>query len=386
MTIAVRPFRIAVPDDDLANLRARIAGTRWPDEINDADWSYGALATWLEPVLTYWAGDFDWRAQEAAINTLPQYKAEIDGLDIHFLHLRGQGPAPMPLLISHGWPGSFVEMLEIAPMLADPAAFGGDPADAFDVIVPSMPGYGFSDRPAAPGMTPRRIAGMWARLMMALGYQRYGVQGGDWGASVSTWLALAAPENVSAIHLNWVPGSLQPALDDGARALSEEERTFLARMQANGATLSSHVGIHASRPQTLAYGLNDSPVGLAAWLLDKFRMISDCDGDLGSIFTLDALLTNVSVYWFTQTIGSSIRLYREAQADPLALPAGLKVVPPLGFAAFPGEVAVPPRAWLERAYDVRRWSVMERGGHFVAMEQPAALARDLRAFFRDYRV
>jgi len=268
----------------------------------------------------------------------------------------------MPLLISHGWPGSFVEMLAMAPMLADPASYGGDPADAFDIIVPSMPGYGFSDRLAAPGMTPRRIAGLWRRLMAALGYERYGVQGGDWGATVSTWLALDAPERVRAIHLNWVPGSLQPALGADAPPLSEAERAFLARMQANGATLSSHVGIHASRPQTLAYGLN-----------------------VTSAFTLDALLTNVSVYWFTQTIGSSIRLYREAQAEPLALAPGQKVEPPMGFAAFPGEVALPPRAWAERAYAVRRWTEMPRGGHFAAMEQPAMLARDITAFFRPYR-
>lgn len=385
MTAGIRPFRIAIPDGEIADLRARITRTRWPDEINDSDWSYGARADWLQPVLAYWAHGFDWRAQEAAINTLPQYKTTIDGLHIHYLHLRGKGPAPMPLLISHGWPGSFVEMLAIAPMLADPAAHGGDPADAFDVVVPSMPGYGFSDRPTAPGMTPRRIAGLWGRLMAALGYGRFGVQGGDWGATVSTWLALDAPERVRAIHLNWVPGSLQPAWSADAPPLSEAERAFLARMQANGATLSSHVGIHASRPQTLAYGLNDSPVALAAWLLDKFRMISDCGGDLMSAFTLDALLTNVSVYWFTQTIGSSIRLYREAQVEPLALSPGQKVTPPLGFAAFPGEVAMPPRIWVERAYDVRRWTVMRRGGHFAAMEQPAMLAEDIRAFFRRYR-
>lgn len=374
----IRPFRISVPDEALADLRGRIARTRWPDEINDEDWSYGAKGDWLQGALDYWADGYDWRAQEAAINAIPQFKARIDGLDIHFLHLKGRGPNPRPLLIAHGWPGSFVEMLEMAPMLADPGAYGGDPADAFDVIVPSMPGYGFSDRPNRPGMTPRRVAAIYAELMEHLGYQRYGVQGGDWGATVSTWLALDFADRVSAIHLNWVPGSLQPSLET---PLTAEEQAFLDHMRANIATISSHTVIHAAKPQTLAYGLNDSPAGIAAWLLDKFRMISDCDGDLTSVYTLDALLTNVSVYWFSQTIGSSIRLYREAQGCPVALAAGERIPPPLGYALFPGEVALPPRSWLERAYDVRRWTLMEKGGHFGAMEQPAALAADIRAYF-----
>ncbi len=376
----VRPFRIAVPDADIADLRARLVRTRWPDEVNDAEWSYGALESWLKGALDYWAYDFDWRAQEAAINVLPQFKARIDGLDIQFIHARGRGQSPRPLLISHGWPGSFVEMLDIVPLLADPAAFGGDAADTFDVIVPSMPGYGFSDRPTAPGMTPKRIAGMWADLMAGLGYDHYGVQGGDWGATVSTWLALAHPERIGGIHLNWVPGSLQPDLSE--RALSAAETAFLDRMRTNIGGVSSHTTIHAARPQTLAYGLNDSPAGLAAWLLDKFRAISDCDGDLSTAFAMDALLTNVAVYWFTGTIGSSIRLYREAQTSPLAFAPGERVLPPLGFGLFPGEVALPPREWLERVYDVRHWSEMPRGGHFAAMEQPAALAADIAAFFR----
>jgi pimeloyl-ACP methyl ester carboxylesterase len=335
--------------------------------------------------LQYWAGDFDWRAQEARINALPNFKVAIDGLDIHFIHVRGRGPDPLPLLITHGWPGSFVEMLDIIPMLADPGAYGGDPADAFDVIVPSMPGYGFSDRPDRPGMTPQRIAAMFADLVQALGYPRYGVQGGDWGATVSTWLALAHPDRVAGIHLNWVPGSLQPSLAAGEPCLSPAEQAFLDTMRGNIGNVTSHTVIHASRPQTLAYALNDSPVGLGAWLLDKFRAISDCDGDLTSVFTLDALLTNVSVYWFTATIGSAIRLYREAAQAPLAFAPGQRVQPPLGFALFPGEVALPPRSWLERCYTVQRWTEMPKGGHFAAMEQPAALAGDIRAFFRDLR-
>jgi pimeloyl-ACP methyl ester carboxylesterase len=277
-------------------------------------------------------------------------------------------------------------MLDLVPLLADPARHGGAALDAFDVVVPSLPGYGFSDRPPAPGMTPRAMAEGFAALMARLGYQAYGVQGGDWGAAVSTWLARLYPERVSGIHLNWIPGSLQPPTGGAARPLSGAELAFCARMAAQAAHgVSTHTGIHTSRPQTLGYGLNDSPAGLAAWLIDKFRMIADCGGDIEAAIPLDRLLTNVSVYWFTETITSAIRLYKEAQAAPLKFLSGERILPPLGFAAFPREVAVPPREWVARVYDVRRWTEMRRGGHFAAMEQPQALAEDIRAFFRPYR-
>jgi len=382
----ITPFAIHIEEPALADLRRRLAATRWPDELAADPWAYGADGAALRRIADYWRDGFNWRAAEAGINRLAQFKTSIMGARIHFIHARGVGPAPMPIIISHGWPGSFVEMLDLIPLLADPARHGGDAADAFDVVVPSLPGYGFSDRPVAPGMTPLAMAARFAALMARLGYSRYAVQGGDWGATISTWLARLYPERVSGIHLNWIPGSLQPPLDDDAPALSSAETAFCARMAAQAAHgVSTHTGIHASRPQTLGYGLNDSPVGLAAWLIDKFRMIADCGGDIEAVIPLDRLLTNISVYWFTETITSAIRLYKEAQAVPLKFAAGERVLPPLGFAAFPGEVAVPPREWVARVYDIQRWSTMPRGGHFAAMEQPQALAEDIRACFRPWR-
>jgi pimeloyl-ACP methyl ester carboxylesterase len=382
----ITPFAIHIEDSALADLRRRLAATRWPDELAAEPWAYGADLAALRRMTDYWRETFDWRAAEAAINRLAQFTTEIDGIRIHFIHERGNGPAPMPVIISHGWPGSFVEMLDIIPLLADPARHGGDAADAFDVIVPSLPGYGFSGRPAAPGMTPLAMAEIFALLMARLGYAAYGVQGGDWGATISTWLARRYPGRVTAIHLNWIPGAYQPPMGGGAPPFSEAEKAFQARMVAQASSgVSTHTGIHASRPQTLGYALNDSPAGLAAWLIDKFRMIADCGGDIESAITLDRLLTNVSVYWFTETITSAIRLYKEAQATPLKFMPGERITPPLGFASFPGEVASPPRAWVDRVYNVRRWTEMQRGGHFAAMEQPQALAEDIRAFFRPYR-
>jgi pimeloyl-ACP methyl ester carboxylesterase len=379
----VVPFTLRIEDRAIDDLHARLDRTRWPDELESEPWAYGASLSELRRITAYWRHGFDWRAAEAGINQLSQFKTMVDGQGIHFIHQRGQGPAPLPLLISHGWPGSFVEMLDLVPLLADPARYGGDPADAFDVIVPSLPGYGFSDPPARPGMTPGKMASLFAGLMQGLGYPHYGVQGGDWGASVATWLARQYPERVKAIHLNWIPGAYQPPLGNGAPAASVAEAAFLAKLAAQAADgASSHVGIQSTRPQTLGYGLNDSPAGLAAWMVDKFRMLADCDGDLETAISLDRLLTNIAVYWFSGSITASIRLYREARTQPLAFAAGERIIPPLGFAAFPGEVAVPPREWVERVFDLRRWTAMPRGGHFAAMEQPEALANDIRAFFR----
>ncbi len=382
----ITPYCVHIKESALADLRQRLAATRWPDELTGEPWSYGADQATLRRMTDYWRDEYDWRAAETGINRLAQFKTDIAGHGIHFIHERGAGPAPMPIIISHGWPGSFIEMLDLVPLLANPAAHGGDAADAFDVVVPSLPGYGFSDRPTAPGMTPLAMAEIFAGLMARLGYPAYGVQGGDWGATISTWLAKLYPQRVSGIHLNWIPGSLQPPIGGEAPALSEAEAAFCARMAAQAAHgVSTHTGIHASRPQTLGYGLNDSPAGLAAWLIDKFRMIADCRGDIESAIPLDRLLTNISVYWFTETITSAIRLYKEAAPVPLKFAIGERISPPLGFASFPGEVAVPPREWVARVYDIRRWTEMKRGGHFAAMEQPQALAEDIRAFFRPLR-
>jgi len=381
----VKPFAIAICDEQLEDLGLRLRLTRWPDAIEGMGWEDGTDRAFLQGLARYWQTGFDWRAQEARLNALPQFVAELDGIDIHFVHQRGTGPAPFPLVITHGWPGSFVEMEQIIPLLADPGGHGADPVDAFDVVVPSLPGYGFSQRPSRPGFGPCQASDLWMRLMTGLGYERFGAQGGDWGASVSTWLAFRFPDHVAGLHLNFIPGSYRPPLGDGQPPLSEDERAFLDASLAWADAEGAYGHIQRTRPQTLAYALTDSPVGLAAWIVEKFRAWSDCGGDVERAFTMDALLTNISIYWFTSTIGSSMRLYRESGRRPLHFAAGEHVSPPLGVAAFPHELPMPPRAWVERVYNVARWTPMPRGGHFAAMEAPELLAEEIRAFFRPLR-
>ena len=297
------------------------------------------------------------------------------------MHVRGTGEKPFPLVVTHGWPGSFIEMRKIIPLLTEPAAHGGDPADSFDVIVPSLPGYGFSDRPSQPGMSPAAVADLWARLMRGLGYERFGAQGGDWGGAVSAWLAVRHPDQVAGIHLNFV-SAVFDHVDDGRDAAEQ------AYLTTRGDWLDTEGGYshqQGTKPQTLAYALTDLPAGLAAWIIEKFHRWSDCGGNLESVFTADELLTNISIYWLTETISSSIRIYKESRRQPLRFTAGQRVRPPLGFARFPVEIPAPPRALLERVFDLRQWAEMPRGGHFAAMEQPALLAEEIRRFFRPLR-
>jgi pimeloyl-ACP methyl ester carboxylesterase len=371
----VRPFRVEIPESALSDLRDRIARTRWPDAGGAAGWEEGPPVAFLRELAAYWLERFDWRKVEARLNALSNCIASIDGLAIHFLHLRGRGPSPFPIVLTHGWPGSFLEMLEIAPRLSG----------EFDLVVPSLPGYGFSERPSTEGVNPVRIAEIWAKLMTGLGYERFGAQGGDWGATVSTRLALAFPERVAAIHLNYVPGSYAPHLGPGSRPLSPDEQKFIAGRDRWHDEEGAYGHLQASRPRTPAYALNDSPVGLLAWIVEKFRNWSDCGGDVESRFSKDELLANVSLYWLTRTIGSSMRLYAEARAVPLAFRAGERVGVPCAVARFPKEAPMPPREWVERAYDVVRWTEMPRGGHFAALEAPELLAEDVREFFRSYR-
>ena len=376
------PFRIAVPEIDLADLRARLAATRWPDEVNDDAWSYGTSLAFLKHLTAYWRDGFDWRAVEARLNALPQFTLDIDGVPIHFIHAKGRGPAPLPLVITHGWPGSFVEMERILPLLTDPASHGGDTADAFDVVVPSLPGFGFSGRPTAPGCGPRAIAAMWEKLMAALGYGRFGVQGGDWGSAVSIWLARTRPERVIGAHLNFMTSSLQVADD---QPLTEAERAYVASVLRWRDSEGGYFSIQSTKPQTLGYGLTDSPAALAGWIAEKFRTWSDCGGDITRAVSLDDLLANIAVYWFSGNITSSLRIYKENKAAPLHFAPGERVLPPVGFAHFPKEILHPPRSYVERVFDVRRWTEMPRGGHFAAMEQPELLAAEVRAFFRPLR-
>lgn len=381
----IERFRVYVPEDVIEDLKDRLARTRWPDQIAGPAWQYGSDLAYMRNLVEYWRTGYDWRAQERNINRFAHFRADIDGLGVHFIHERGKGPAPLPLIITHGWPGSFVEMFKIIPMLVDPASHGGDAADSFDVIVPSMVGYGFSDRPLAPGMTNLRMAQLWQELMAGLGYRRFGAQGGDWGAGVSSWIALRWPEKVVGLHLNYIPGSYQPHLGPGSRALSEVEEAFIKDRDKWRAEEGAYGHIQGTRPQTLAYGLNDSPAGLAAWVVEKFRTWGDCKGDVERCFTKDELLTNITIYWATQTINSSIRLYREAQATPVALQGNDRINVPCGIARFPAEAPFPPREWIERGYNIVHWTEMPRGGHFAAMEQPELLAESICSFFRPLR-
>ena len=383
--MAAEKFTIKVSDTVLADLARRLDATRWPDELENSGWESGSNLAYVKSLAGYWRNGYDWRREEASLNQLPHYRTSLDGLGVHFVHVRGKGPAPLPLVITHGWPGSFVEMIKLIPLLTEPAAHGGRPEDSFDVVVPSLPGYGFSDRPRERGMDPNRIASLWARLMDELGYKRFAAQGGDWGSTVSIALGLDHAARIIGIHLNYIAGRFllggtlnEPQDDEIANAYLAELRSWWDRE-------GGYSHLQSTRPQTLGYGLNDSPVGLAAWIVEKFRNWSHCGGDLERVFTRDEILTNVMIYWATQTIHSSTRLYYESRERPLRLSAANRVQPPVAVALFPKEIPMPPRKIAERGLNIVRWTAMPKGGHFAAMEQPELLAQDLREFFRPLR-
>lgn len=381
----ITPFALPYSQAAVDDLRTRLARTRWPDEIPGSGWTYGFDAGYLRELCAYWRDQFDWRAQ---VETLSRYCHYLykpgDDVSVHFIHERGKGPAPIPLVLTHGWPGSFLEMMKIIPMLTDPAAHGADPGDSFDVIVPSLPGFGFSGRPDRPGVNTVRMAELWVSLMKELGYERFGAQGGDFGAGVTTNLALDHAEHLIAIHLNYIPGSYRPYLAPGTQ-IEAEEQAFLEEEERWYEELGAYAHVQRNQPQTLAYGLNDSPVALAAWIVDKFREWADCGGDVERRFSKDELLTNVTLYWMTETIHSSCRLYFERKSAPAHFKEGQSVRVPLGVARFPKEEPFPPRRWIERGYNIQHWTEMPRGGHFAAAEEPELLAEDLRAFFRKFR-
>lgn len=374
----VSPFRAHVDQSAIDDLQRRLRITRWPD-AGAGDWSDGTSLPYLREVCAYWCDRFDWRAAEQRLNAFPQVRIACKGLTVHALHVRGNGPAPLPLVLTHGWPGSVFEMLGIIPQLTDPAAFGGDPADAFDLVVPSLPGYGFSDRPSRGGFNLTAISTLWVEVMGALGYERFGAQGGDWGAQVSTQLAITAPDHLIGVHTNYMMRGYLPTANDIADP-SDEERRFYDHAARFAAVEGAYVAQQATKPQSLAYGLNDSPAGLAGWILEKFHTWAD-DADA---LDRDDLLANVSLYWFTQTIGSSMRLYRERLLAPFHPPATPPPVP-FGYADFPREIMRAPRSLIERVFHVERYTTMPRGGHFAALEEPALLAEDVRAFFRPLR-
>jgi pimeloyl-ACP methyl ester carboxylesterase len=381
--MGIQSFKINIPQATLDDLRERLARTRWPDEVVGAGWDYGTNLDYLKSLVDYWQHEFDWRVQETMLNRFSHFRTDIDGLGIHFIHERGKGPNPLPIILTHGWPGSFCEMLKVIPMLSDPESHDGKAADAFDVIVPSLPGYGFSDRPTQREMTGSRIAEMWARLMTKeLGYQRFAAQGGDWGSDVTEQLAIALPDGVLGYHLSNIPYHHLFAKADN---LSQEEKTYLEAAGAWQFAEGAYAMIQGSKPQTLAYGLQDSPVGLAAWMVEKFRSWSDCAGDVEKRFTKDELLTTITLYWVTETINAANRLYYWAAHDLTSPQHTGRSNVPAAIARFPKDILPAPREWAERWFNVQRWTAMPRGGHFAALEEPELLVEDLRAFYRPLR-
>jgi pimeloyl-ACP methyl ester carboxylesterase len=368
---APKPFALAVPDAAIVDLRQRLARTRWPDEPPLEPWSTGTSVTYLKTLVDYWRLRFDWRTWEAKLNDFRQFTVPIDGIDLHFIHEPGRGPNPKPLLISHGWPGSVFEFHKLIPLLTD----------EFTVIAPSLPGYTLSFKPGQKRYGVEDIAGLYARLMTdVLGYRRFGVQGGDWGAFVASVLGHRYPERVTGIHLNLLAVRRDGKLPGDP---TPEEKAFLAQLNHFLKEESGYQWIQGTKPQTLAFGLTDSPAGLAAWVVEKFRTWTDCGGDPEAAVSRDEMLANISLYWFTGAIGSSFWPYYARMHGPWPIPEGQTVDVPMGYAAFPKEILSPPRSLTERTYtDIRRWSVMQKGGHFAALEQPEALAREIREFFK----
>jgi len=378
------PFRLHVPDEVLADLRARLRNTRWPEDPPLEPWSTGTSVAYLRGLMDYWREGFDWRAQEAKLNAFEQFTVPLAGVDLHFIHAKGSGPDPMPLLLSHGWPGSVWEFHRLIPMLTDPARFGGDAADAFTVVAPSLPGYTLSFQPGQKRFGAEEIADVFAALMRdVLGYERFGAQGGDWGAFVTSRLGYRYAERLIGIHLNLLAVRRDPRMLENPNA---EEKRFLAQLNHWTKEETGYQWIQGTRPTTLAFGLTDSPVGLAAWIVEKFRAWTDNDGNPESAVSRDDMLANITLYWATGAIGSSFWPYYARMHGPWPIPEGATVDVPMGYVEFPREILTPPRSVAEKMYrNIQRWSVMPRGGHFAALEQPEALAREIRAFFRPLR-
>ena len=380
------PFVISVPDATLMDLRERLARTRWPEELDNESWQYGTNLAYLKELVAYWQTQYDWRHHEQAINVFHHYRVTIDGQPIHFIHEPGRGPKPMPLILTHGWPWTFWDFHKVIRPLTDPAAFGGDPHDAFDVVVPSLPGFGFSTPLTKTGIAIREVSNRWVVLMReVLGYDRFAAQGGDIGALVSTDLGHAYSRYLIGVHLNLaIPLTMELPPESDYEADEKHKFVSTQRFFAEG---RGYAAMQGTRPQTAAYGLTDSPAGLCAWILDKRRAWSDCAGDVEHRFSKDELLTTMTLYWVTGTIGTSFRSYYERRVHPWP-PVHQRqpvVEAPTAVAVFPGDVVLMPRRWAERYYNLQRWTVMPQGGHFAPMEEPERLVDDVRTFFRSLR-
>ena len=379
MTDTVKPFEVDIPESDLEDLRRRLRATRWPDAETPDDWSQGVPLAYMQEICRYWAEDYNWRRCETMLNGWPQGTTEIDGLDIHFLHLRSPHADALPLVISHGWPGSVIEFHKVLGPLADPTAHGGQAADAFHVVAPSLPGFGFSGKPQAPGWSTERTGAAWAQLMARLGYDRYVAQGGDWGAMVSEAIADQDPEHCAAIHLNMVRAKPSKESHDNP---SPAEQDSLAALKHYRDWDSGYSKQQSTRPQTLGYGLADSPSGQAAWIIEKFWAWTDCDGHPENALSRDEMLDNVMLYWLTGAGASSARIYWESFGKiPL-----FDIDIPVGCSSFPREIFRPPRHWAaERFKNIIHWNDLDRGGHFAAFEQPEIFVAELRTCFRKVR-
>ncbi|QBD78950.1 epoxide hydrolase [Ktedonosporobacter rubrisoli] len=377
--MSIAPFTIHITPETLADLQERLARTRWTDEVAGAGWEYGTNLAYLKELLDYWQHHFDWRAQERALNAFSHFRARVDGFGLHFIHERGKGEHPLPLVLLHGWPSSFWQMLPIIPLLTDPASHGGDETDSFDVIIPSLPGYGFSDRPGEKGMGLGRVADLLAKLLIeGLGYERFALRASDLGAGVSQQLALTQAQRLIGLHQSGTNSFIGQIPDN----LSRAEQEFIANAERWNQQEMAYAMQHFSKPQTLAYSLNDSPAGLAAWIVEKFRAWSDCAGDIEKRFGKDDLLTNLTIYWATQTINSSMRLYYEMVRNPGSWG---RVEVPTAMLMSPKDMFPTPREWVERSSNVQRWTEISSGGHFLEWEEPERVAEDLRAFFRPFR-
>jgi len=383
MAASPEPFVMAVPETLLNDLQQRLTLTRWPDEIPGSGWHYGANLAYVKELVHYWQHQYDWRAQECLLNGFPQYRVQLEDITLHYIHQPGVGPAPMPLLLSHGWPGSIYEFVHVIGPLTDPARHGGDPRDAFTVVAPSLPGYGFSHVPNQRRLDIEEIAALFQRLMTeVLGLARFGAQGGDWGSFITGRLGYAYPQNLIGIHMNMVPVAPHPSERTN---LSVAEEAFITVSDAWRTEETGYQWIQGTKPQTLAYALNDSPAGLAAWITEKFYSWTDSHGDIESRVSKDALLTNIMLYWVTQTINSSFGLYYQMRHHPWRLERGERITVPTAVAAFPREIIRPPREWAARVCNLQRWTPMPAGGHFAALEEPQALVEDIRAFYRELR-
>lgn len=385
MTQSIEPFRCDVPQSILDDMKARLQRTRLPDQLTDAGWDYGTERSFLDRLCTYWHDEFDWRSAEARFNRFAQYTTQIDGENVHFYHVRSPEPDAVPLIITHGFPGSVAEFLDIIGPLSDPAAHGGDRRDAFHVVAPSIPGYGFSGPTRTKGFGLMRAAAVNSRIMEVLGYGRYFAQGGDFGSAISSRMAMLHPDRMIGLHLNFILG--KPADPDKPLAgLTERETAALQWKSHYDDRESGYQSIQSTKPQTLAYGLTDSPAGLAAWISEKFRTWTDCDGDVEALLGMDRMLENIMLYWVTGTINSAMRLYYESIGpDRAATPEWQKIEVPTGHARFPAEIRPTPRLWAEQMYNIVHWNELPKGGHFAALEQPALLVDDVRKFCRSLR-